>query len=226
MKLDLYKVYSVILSNDNLKKFYNWYINHCISLTLPYHNISHTLGVMFHLINMYESLVNSDSGIELGDKDLYLLLTSGLFHDYNHSGGRFSDDINIQNAKLGLRNCLYTILGINEQSNEIITDCESLIDATQYPYIIPDEELSVQQRMIREADILVFLFDDYYTHNIFGLMEETKSEKNHKMFLAKQIQFLLESIKTFRIPYSIDLWDKYNREFMNLIELMTKIVEN
>ena len=96
MKLDLFKVYTVINSNSNLKNFYNWYINHCVSMTLPYHNIRHTFGVMYHIISIYEySHTNSDCGFVLEDKDLYILLTSALFHDYNHSGGRFNDDINV-----------------------------------------------------------------------------------------------------------------------------------
>lgn len=225
MKLDLFKVYSIINSNSNLKNFYNWYISHCVSMTLPYHNIRHTLGVMYHIISIYEySHTNGDCGFVLEDKDLYILLTSALFHDYNHSGGRFNDDINVYNAKNGLRECLYTYLEDDEQTRIVVEECEKVIDATQYPYIISDNDLNLYQLIIRECDILVCLYDDYYTHRVFGLMEEMKTGDNHKMFLAKEAKFIFDSVKKFRLTYSIDVWKENSTEFMNLLELMTNII--
>ena len=97
-------------------------------MTLPYHNIRHTLGVMYHIISIYEySHTNSDCGFVLEDEDLYILLTSALFHDYNHSGGRFNDDANVYNAKNGLRECLYTYLEDDEQTRIVVEECENAI---------------------------------------------------------------------------------------------------
>jgi hypothetical protein len=185
------------------------------------------MGMMNHIINIWKFSNDGnheDYGFILSEKDLYILMISSLFHDYNHSGGRFDDSINIENAKNGLKECMLTLFSDDDNTRTIISKCMDSIDGTQYPYIINDIELNLYQRILRECDILVCLYDDYITHRIFGLMEEMHTKYSTKMFLAKEIQFILESVKNMKLVYSIDTWNENSEEFMNSIEILTKVI--
>ena len=71
MKLDTRLVHKIIRSNPNLNNMYRWYLSHCLSLNVPYHNMRHTLGMMYHIIVLYNNSrrVDSDYGFSLNDED-------------------------------------------------------------------------------------------------------------------------------------------------------------
>ena len=93
--IDQSKVLDYINANLSLKDFFTYYLNSCITLTNPYHNINHTISMMYFIIDIYELSKKNKFDFNLSENDLYILLLSAMFHDYNHSGGKYEDSINV-----------------------------------------------------------------------------------------------------------------------------------
>jgi len=227
LKLDTYAVHSFINANENLMRFYNWWLDNSLSISHPYHNLRHTLGMMYHVIRIYRDSKNRqmpEYPDGMNEFDLYILLTSTMFHDFNHSAGRFSDAINIMHAKDGLRTCLETFLPEGHERTEIYRLCSKNIDATQYPYVIDDSELDVQQRIMRECDILVYLYDDFFTQCMMGLMQEMrKTDKSE--FLVADLKFILECVKKFKLSYSMKTWTDNQDSFLTEVNVISNIFQ-
>ena len=221
MKLNTETVHQYIGGNPNLKAFYQYYLGNCLSLSVPYHNMRHTLGMIYHIIRIYEQSRSGQTDVVLTDDDLYILITSALFHDYNHSAGRFSDQVNVRNAKDGLTACLTSILPAGDLRDEIILTCRKNIDATQYPYVIPDDRLDTQQRIMREADILVCLYDDFITQSFMGLAAEMH-QTNLMDFTVEYLRFLMDSIKNLKLAYSIETWRQEQQRFLAEVDAFAK----
>lgn len=226
MRLDFNEVYNTLSSNSNLKAYFKWYVTHCESMSLPYHNLSHTLKMMWHIIQIYKKsqYKYKEYGFKIDDTNLYMLLLSALFHDYNHSGGKFTDDVNVGIAKAGLRDCLEELTSMGETEQLILSTCSSIIEATQYPYIISDDDLNIDQRIIRECDILVDYFDDYITHNIFGLMSEMKTGKNIYDFTAGYMEFTFGALNNLKLEYSKEVIRENENEFFSTVNNFSKLL--
>lgn len=224
MKLDTQLVHKIICANSSLASIYRWYLSHCLSLNVPYHNLRHTLGMIHHVIMVYNKSreVGSEYGFTLNDSDLYVLLISALFHDYNHSAGRFDDSVNISNAITGLRECMSECLVKDDVYETILEQCEENIRATQYPYTVYDIDLTVHQRILRESDILVVLYDDCITQNIMGLAAEMH-QTDMEAFLVKYLQFILDAVKDFKLAYSLETWNAESERFLKEIDAFAKI---
>lgn len=218
-------VFDIINSNQMLKEMFKWYINHNASLSLPYHNLNHTLGMMQLIIDLsVKSRKDSSYGFVINDEGMFILLTSALFHDYNHSGSRFDDSINIELAKIGLKSCLDSILIDETQKMKLINVCSAIIDATEYPYTIEDSDLTLYQRIIRECDILVVMFDDFITQCQFGLFEEMRL-KNPMISLSKYTKFLLDSFAEMKLKFSMDLFNEHKDKFLKQIESFYQLLK-
>lgn len=155
------------------------------SNSLPYHNIKHTLDVFKNCYNLsfYE---------EIDEKSTIELCLAALFHDFNHSGGQLIDHQNIINALLALDGFFIT-----HQTYNAIVDknkISEIIKATQYPYVISDDLLSTEQKIIRDADMLQTFEEDWVTMIMFGLRKEMK--KNMTEMIKIQIGFL-ENMKFY-----------------------------
>lgn len=226
MTIDYSTVYRVLNSNEDLKNYYKWYLSHCISLSLPYHNLEHTIGMMYHIICLYENSRKAGNiyGFVLDERDLYVLLLSALFHDYNHSGGICRDSVNVETAKNGLAECMRSLKVNDETTEQLISLCQDNISATEYPYVIPDSELNVHQQILRECDILVVLYDDFFTHNIIGLYNEMRPEESLVGFIQKYIEFVAQSFKNMKLKYSVDLWTEETDKFMESIKQIISLV--
>lgn len=208
-------VLTIINSNEELKWFFNWYLQHNNSLTLPYHNLNHTLEMMQLVIDIVQKSRDGKYGIVLTDQDMFILLLSALFHDYNHSGGRHNDSVNIDNAKIGLKTAIQSRYTWNEDTEKLYNECSKVISATEYPY--KNNTLEPKQLILRELDILVVLYDDFLTQSVFGLAEEMKWQ-DFLMNFSKYTKFLLESFENLSLQYSIDLFDENKDVFLKTIE--------
>ena len=227
MKLDTRLVHKIIRSNPNLNNMYRWYLSHCLSLNVPYHNMRHTLGMMYHIIVLYNNSrrVDSDYGFSLNDEDLYILLVSALFHDFNHSAGRFDDATNVSTSISGLRDCMESCLVWDETTEEYYKKCSDNIKATQYPYVISDDNLTVHQRILRECDILVILYDDCITQNIMGLAAEMH-QTHLEEFFVKYLDFIFNAVKNFKLAYSLDTWKEHSDTLLKELDEFAKIFKD
>ena len=128
----------------------------------PYHNLNHLLTVTKHAYNAL-TFNNTFAGGCVED-----VLVACLFHDYNHSQGKLKDDENVRIAKEGMVDFLNSL-----EHNPLDTDfMEHIIDATQYPYVIPSEDLCPYQKIIRDCDLCQIYEYDWLKQNIFGLSQE------------------------------------------------------
>ena len=164
-----------IFNNPILNKAYTYILFCNPSNAVPYHNFKHLLTVAnacFEMAKYYE----------LNDIDTELLVLSALFHDFNHSAGKYKDDVNVPKALTALKNfCLKY-----EYPN--FEKCQDIILATQYPYIIENIDLNFLQKIIRDADMTQCFQEDWLQTCIIGLGAEFK--KSIYDSLTGQIQFL------------------------------------
>ena len=207
LHLDVKGVHSMIASNENLSMFYKWVLSRSTSLTLPYHNLRHTFCMMQLIGTIWKQSQTDESyGFKLSDEDLYVLLVSALFHDFSHSGGVHNDKMNVANAIAGLERCLDECTEHSSKHDWLKTSCASLIRATEYPYVIPDEELDLRQRILQ---------------NVIGLTAEMRMTDVPK-YVMDWLKFIMEASKKFQLKYSTDVLEKYSAE---LVDEMRKFIE-
>jgi hypothetical protein len=173
------------ISNDSLLKEAFVYISkNNTSNVAPYHNLKHMCEVM---LKAYEIMRGDNfigkSGFKWNSYMNYQpVLVAALFHDYNHSQGKENDSYNIKEAIKGFN-------AFVEQSDttifkEIKNEVVDIIKATEYPYVIPSSELSYGQKVIRDADLLVSIDDNFFFQNVFGLKEEMCVDSVEDMILG------------------------------------------
>lgn len=149
--------------SEEMQALWNIFLQENTSNFLPYHNAYHASCVL-----KYVTLLATFE--KMSDDEKRDLQTAAIFHDFHHSGGLEDDSVNVQtaiddSALLICANSEYTI----EQFNDRI---KPLIKATEYPYVIDDEDLSLSQKIMRDADLLQATEPTYYAHVFCGLSAE------------------------------------------------------
>ncbi len=169
----------------------------------PYHGFNHVFTV-FLFVARHIHLLESGKEKEL--------LLAALFHDYNHSGGKFKDDTsNIYLAADGLTK-------FHELDSEgfDLSFAVDLIFATRYPYNIPDEKLTEEGHLLRDAD-LSYLFSPISVPMCLGGLR-TELNLELEPFLKSQIGFI-EGLK-FRIPSIERKWNICKQDRLNEIKAL------
>jgi len=151
------------------------------SNNVPYHGIDHLFEVFRFSYTIFENDIVCKSTSTQNLNKLEILIAA-LFHDYNHSTGRLTDSENISNAILGLNEFydLYPYFDLDV--------VKSIIYATEYPYTISDQELSLEQQIIRDADMCYLFYDLSIVKLYQGL--RTEFSKDLPTFLDNQKVFL------------------------------------
>lgn len=171
----------IIGQYEILQKALKYIIENSTSNYIPYHNLNHELTVL-----KYCDYIATEEGI-FDDQKLPLLLAA-MFHDVDHSSGKYTDDINVQNAKhqfteFALQQKLDTKIGL------VALD---IISATQYPYVILHKDLTKLQSIIRDADLMQTFEPNWIQQIALGLSAELKMTVHE--FVPKQIDFLKASV--------------------------------
>jgi hypothetical protein len=180
--------------------------------------------MMQHIMCIWEgSHKDPEYGFVLSDEELYVLLVSSMFHDFSHSGGLLPDKVNVDNAISGMNRCLDEMLYESKEVETLKEKCEEVIRATEYPYVIADDDLKLCQRILRECDILVAFYDDVFLQNVCGLTEEMRVT-DKKKFIGDWMNFILESSKKFRLKYSLDIIEKYSTELVEEMKVFVSIL--
>lgn len=151
------------------------------SWMLPYHNWYHTLC-------MIENVIEGAKYHDLPFRSMKHLAIAALFHDYDHSGGYNADNLNIKEA---LRSLAWQLndVGYHEQD---IDEISRIIKATEYPYVI--ECLSIEQKIIRDADLMQGLRPDWKAMLIDGLGEEMSIRLDKKLTMEEMLEGQLKFI--------------------------------
>ncbi len=134
----------------------------------PYHNLTHELQVVWWSFvcytNAYSSAVSDDP-----DDELQHLLMAALFHDHNHSGGRFSDDTNVRLSQLFVSGpAFHTASPAGAESvfeSPYATEQEKRVNAiiavTEFKYgKFTHEPKTLAQRCIRDADLMAIYTEE------------------------------------------------------------------
>ena len=144
------KRYYEIIEKFGLQKEFAIYLQ-SKSINAPYHNLWHT-------INMIEDCYECYNFIHGNDHGCLNLIVAAIFHDINHTQGKFSDDVNINIALQEVKSLPYDT-----------TEIQDIIKATQYPYVIPAESLNENQKIIRDCDLMSSFKDTLLPHCLVGL---------------------------------------------------------
>jgi len=145
-----------VLKEHDLQYYWKILFEKNKSNDLPYHNLFHTQCVLIY------SYLISDS-LKISKEEIRKILVAAIFHDFNHSGGKLTDDLNIKEA-------ISSFLKYSKEDNDTNKDIISIIKATQYPYIIPDNILTINQKIIRDADLLQNVEPNFMNQVIRGLL--------------------------------------------------------
>ena len=162
--------YFNIIEDYNLEDYFSKLLVWNTANKAPYHNLYHTLCVMKNCLKIVE--------YENIDTNIRNLLVASLFHDFNHSQGSAPDSWNVKKA-------IETFLEFSKETHVNNQKIVDIIKATEYPYVITD--LSIEQKIIRDADLLQIFEDNYFKQNIVSLGAEMN--KGLKESLEMSLKF-------------------------------------
>lgn len=201
----------IINKYDYLKQAFRYIINNNKSNGAPYHNLNHLFTVTK---STYEAL--QYEGL-LRKKEARGTLLAALLHDGNHSMGAQTDAENIVDAKVFLRKFYDSLPGANKEELKFIF---SLLDATQYPYVIEATNLNIYQKIIRDADLTQLFQYNWIHQSVYGLSKELNME--FSKFVKVQRSFM--STIVFNTAWGKMLkkkhWARINRELKSLESCM------
>lgn len=192
-----------IFNNFGLKEYLDFYDVYCQTKKLPYHNEYHTYcvielcykGAKYHDLD-YDS--TSD------------LLIAALFHDFGHSGGHSYDSVNIQKAKAWFETCANRLMFDQPRRSQKIV---KFIGATEYPY--KSEACCIEERILRDADLLQIIMPDGQEMILDRLLQEMKilnTELTREDMIKGQISFLKD------VVFQSKLGDYFKHRFEHEIE--------
>jgi hypothetical protein len=166
--------------------------------TAEYHSNYHAICVA---LNCYEGAWHQ----KLSESETKTVVLAGIFHDFNHSGGTFSDDENIKRAVLGLSQAhipeVRRSLSSNYKPNLLPDEFEQTVQTlviTKYPF--EKEPVTIMEQIIRDADLMQpYEQDDKVLKNQYhGLL--TEIERTYPMkftaneFAAGQLSWLNDNV--------------------------------
>jgi hypothetical protein len=201
-------IYDIIVHNDLLRDAFKYIVLKNESNLAPYHSFNHMMLVTQQIYN----------GFQKSYEELpYLnLLLAGMFHDMNHTMGKETDEINIKLACVALKDwwrfsgskidTSYMVVNINEIVN--------IIRATQYPYVIKDEDLTRPQQLIRDCDLLIALESNWF-QNYLGLNAEM-GVGDVSLTLSKSVEFY--GNVTMRTDWAKEIYEREWPIFMDRLE--------
>lgn len=155
----------------------------------PYHNAQHMMAVTIRCNELIETLA-PDS-----DVNKQAVLFSAMFHDFNHTAGYLNDDVNIcfacHAAVSYIQENFDTMFETHTMSiRDFINEVVSIISCTRFPFRKSDAPETINQQIIRDADLTMCLEPDA---EIFaaGLSEEMKKLQPSRDFNLSVSDMLL-----------------------------------
>jgi len=178
---------NILKTNDLYLKAFKYISINSKSNTLPYHNMEH---IMLVFTNAYYASNYYKINETLRDSAEEELCVAALFHDVNHSGGELTDSENISNSILSFESFWidYNNGEIGESESKFRRNVIDIIEATEFPY--KDMDLNIQQKIIRDCDMMSFNDDNHIYHYLFGMKEEFGIEDFNDQ-LKNQTKFIL-----------------------------------
>lgn len=188
------------------------------SNNLPYHNWSHSINKMCMSLDIIQNCIPD----RVSEEMTYHILIADLFHDFNHSGGEFEDDINIIRAVAAL---------YSEDFKKVLNACafdfsfsiklhliEKLICCTRFPYETHD--IGTYEGIMRDSDMRPLLSEDMIQICVLNLSRENKSDLPLKKLIDNQIKFIKSFLhRGFYTPHAYPRYkDKIEGNLNQLIQ--------
>lgn len=149
------------LYEGDLQAYFQIVFQYAQNLHHPYHNFRH----MFHVVYLcYDACLFYEQA--LSSREMRNLLIAAMFHDFDHAGVAGDDARNIEAAINGLQR------HIQEEDWLERATIAQLIRATQYPYVIEADSLSLSARILRDADVAQAFSPAWIQQVVFGLAAE------------------------------------------------------
>lgn len=166
-----------IIERYDLGNMVRWILTNNPSQALPYHNFNHSLWVAHYVHDAYLLETNGKTP----EKEL---ITAALFHDFDHSGGFFTDDSkNIERAIAGFgRWCAE-----NSEGSDFYIAVVDLIRWTQYPF--REKSPSLEIACLRDADMMQNC-NDTLLANFVGIKHELFKYDSYENYTEKTLTFL------------------------------------
>lgn len=165
----------------------------------PYHNNYQMLQVLDCAMALIFRTVRSDSKLKplvLGESEYKILTLACMFHDFDHSGGVYSDDFNVSNAVKALG-----VYGVDLKQNGLVSKREieqaaKLIYGTRYPYLTePENDL---ERVLRDAITLWPLIIGSTKVIIEGLRAERQITHKYHIDLQQMYKEYSEYLNAYK----------------------------
>lgn len=175
----------IIQRNELLQKAFAYIVDNSTSNYLPYHNLNHLLTVL-----KYVDYLAHEEGVYF-DKRTALHL-GALFHDVNHSGGELEDSENIENAIKAFEDFYQSKVDYLMDDKKFIDEVIENIKSTQYPYIQHNSNITLSQKIMRDADMMQQFEYNWINQTTLGLAKENNI--NIRKFIHSQRHFLESTI--------------------------------
>lgn len=178
-----YNNIDTIAVENGIEKYWEYVKRNNPANNKPYHNLWHTDCV----VNFCNTIADEEKLDSLSKKRLLL---AAMFHDFGHHSK--IDGRNVTVAKESFRIAVYILEPeLYKTTAELIADINevcSIIDATQCPYVLPEESLSISQKIIRDANMLQWTEPTIIEHVFVGLAKELEIPIN--VFIPQNINFI------------------------------------
>lgn len=209
------EIYDVILGDSVLSDTFKYIVLNNTSNNAPYHNFNHMMIVTKYIYNAYQE------SNEFSDLNYHNILLAGMFHDMNHSMGKEDDSYNVQSAISALKSWYIHAHDLkNEYIDFDVNEIANIIRATQYPYIIEDEDLTVSQMLIRDCDMMMGFEDDWFQNTVLGLKSEMNVDNIPRM-IEGNIEFRKNA--HMRTQWGKDLYKSRLPDLLNKLRKLEKL---
>lgn len=170
----------------------------------PYHNVTHELQAVYYSNAAY---LHSD---EYNQSDAKLLSIAALFHDHNHSGGMYKDDVNIEVALDAVNRLMNSWVCTDYMSDtQLETVCDIIRCTTYMNGRFPIEPKNILERCMRDAD-LCSIYSPEGQQLLHGLPVEL-NVANPK----------IKPLHSMETREEIDEYLKHNADFLRLAPMYT-----
>ena len=170
-----------IIEKYELGDVVRWILENNPSQALPYHNFSHALWTARYVDAIYQ--------MEVGDTKPTPreLVVAALFHDFDHSGGFFTDDSqNIERAIAGLNRWFSASVEPTIRSEQLDSIAKLILE-TRYPF--HTKSSNVESVCLRDADMMQNC-NDTLLANFVGIKQELYKYVSYADCIEKSLVFL------------------------------------
>jgi hypothetical protein len=173
-----------IANNDDC--LYDGALRRYFKLVFAAPNIHHGYHGLRHMLHVtwvcYEACVYYEKVGKLDNRRRRNLLIAALFHDFEHAGKPVDDSLNIRAAIEALKQFLLP------EDKPFEMDIISILVVTQFPQLDFGEKLTLEQAIIRDADMSQVFGPTWIGDIVAGLGNELG--KSPKEMLEQQYKFL------------------------------------